>query len=416
MAVKKKDKAAPKNGSGKGGPVKELVAEPEAATNGDLPAEAEAAAPEEEVEYSVSPGLAGRLARHNISIAITSYQSGLLYFVGRNAEGGINIHQAGMPKPMGLCLDGATGLTMTAGYQIMRFENVLEGDQRINDTFDACYVPRRVHVTGALDAHDCGLDSEGRVIFVNTRYNCLATTSPRHSFEMVWKPSFISVLVDEDRCHHNGLAMEDGRPRYVTAVSRSNTIDGWRDRRADGGIVIDVDSNEIICDGLSMPHSPRLHRGELWVLNAGTGELGVVKPPEETKGKNGKSRMRTFEPRVFCPGFLRGLTFHGNFAFVGLSKPRYKRFEGLALDQKLIDARFRALVRRSGDRSGIWDLRRLVPHRWQDRRAVRSGNHRRPCLSDGCAALFRRGREPDYAGASGRSKTRACRDIADKIQ
>lgn len=345
MARKKKDKAAPKDGPEKGGPEKDLVAEPEAPTHGELPVEAETQIPEEEVEYSVSPGLAGRLARHNISIAITSYQSGLLYFVGRNAEGGINIHQAGMPKPMGLCLDGATGLTMTAGYQIMRFENVLEADQRINDTFDACYVPRRVHVTGALDAHDCGLDSDGRVIFVNTRYNCLATTSPRHSFEMVWKPSFISALVDEDRCHLNGLAMEDGRPRYVTAVSRSNTIDGWRDRRADGGIVIDVDSNEIICEGLSMPHSPRLHRGELWVLNAGTGELGVVKMPEATEGKkgasnskNGKSRMGTFEPRVFCPGFLRGLTFHGNFAFVGLSKPRYKRFEGLALDQRLIDA------------------------------------------------------------------------------
>jgi uncharacterized protein (TIGR03032 family) len=291
-----------------------------------------AAAAAAEVKYSVSPGLAARLARQNISLAITSYQSGLLYCIGRNAEGGINIHQAAMPKPMGLCLDGETGLTMTAGYQIMQFENVLEPDQRINNTFDACYVPRRVHVTGSLDAHDVGLDSDGRVIFVNTRFNCLATTSPRHSFEMVWKPSFISSLVDEDRCHLNGLAMEDGQPRYVTAVSRSDTIDGWRDRRADGGIVIDVESNEIICEGLSMPHSPRVYRGELWVLNAGTGDLGVVKRPGSGKG------MGTFEPRVFCPGFLRGLSFFGNFAYVGLSKPRYERFEGLALDKRLQDA------------------------------------------------------------------------------
>ncbi len=291
-----------------------------------------AAAAAAEVKYSVSPGLAARLARQNISLAITSYQSGLLYCIGRNADGGINVHQAAMPKPMGLCLDGDTGLTMTAGYQIMQFENVLEPDQRINDTFDACYVPRRVHVTGSLDAHDVGLDSDGRVIFVNTRFNCLATTSPRHSFEMVWKPSFISALVDEDRCHLNGLAMEDGKPSYVTAVSRSDTIDGWRDRRADGGIVIDVESNEIICEGLSMPHSPRVYRGELWVLNAGTGDLGVVKLPEDGKG------MRTFEPRIFCPGFLRGLSFFGNFAYVGLSKPRYERFEGLALDQRLQEA------------------------------------------------------------------------------
>ncbi len=290
----------------------------------------------DEIEYSVSGGLAAKLAKLNISIALTSYQSGLLYFVGRNKENGINIHQAAMPKPMGLCIDdsGATGtaggLTMTAGYQIMRFENILQPGQAINNTFDACYVPRTVHVTGRLDAHDVGIDAQGRAVFVNTRFNCLAVPSAKHSFEMIWKPDFISSLVDEDRCHLNGMAMENGKPRYVTAVSRSDTIDGWRDRRADGGIVIDVETNEIVCDGLSMPHSPRMHNGQLWLLNAGTGDLGVVEFDKAGKG--------TFKPKTFCPGFLRGLSFHGNLAFVGLSKPRYKRFEGLALDQKLKDA------------------------------------------------------------------------------
>jgi uncharacterized protein (TIGR03032 family) len=289
----------------------------------------EARAPQT-VEYSVSPGLAARLAKTGISVAFSSYQSGLLYFLGRNPKGGINIHQSAMPKPMGLCLDGNGGLTLTGGFQIMRFENVLEKDQQINHVFDACYVPRMVHVTGGLDAHDVGIDGNGRPVFINTRFNCLATTSARHSFEMLWKPPFVSDLVDEDRCHLNGLAMLDGMPRYVTAVSRSNTIDGWRDRRADGGVVIDVQSNDIICEGLSMPHSPRIHNGELWILNSGTGELGVVNIDRNGKGK--------FEPRVFCPGFLRGLAFHGGFAFVGLSKPRYKRFEGLDLDQRLKDA------------------------------------------------------------------------------
>jgi len=283
-----------------------------------------------EVEYSVSGGLFARLVNLNISIAFTSYQSGLLYFIGRNKENGINIHQAGLPKPMGLYLDQRGGLTMSGGYQIMRFENILEPEQRINHTFDACFVPRTVHVTGHLDAHDVGIDNDNNPVFVNTRFNCLATVSNRHSFEEVWRPPFISALVDEDRCHLNGLAMADGKPRYVTAVSRSDTIDGWRDRRADGGIVIDVESNEIICEGLSMPHSPRMHNGELWLLNSGTGELGVVKMDDDGKGH--------FDAKVFCPGFLRGLAFHGDLAFVGLSKPRYKRFEGLALDQKLKDA------------------------------------------------------------------------------
>jgi uncharacterized protein (TIGR03032 family) len=147
----------------------------------------------------------------------------------------------------------------------------------------------------------------------------------------VWKPHFISAIVDEDRCHLNGLALDKGRPRYVTAVSRSDTIDGWRDRRADGGIVMDVITNEVICEGLSMPHSPRMYNGKLWVLNSGTGELGWIEQgPTAAKSK--------FHPIVFCPGFVRGLSFHGKFAFVGLSKPRYHRFEGLALDQRLQQA------------------------------------------------------------------------------
>lgn len=302
-------------------------------------------APEESVNYSVSGGLAGLLKQLNISIAITSYQSGLLYFVGRNQDGGVNIHQTGLPKPMGLCVDrhgtAQTGqdtlpdgsLTLTCGYQIMRFENILQATETINSTFDACYVPRTVHVTGQLDAHDVGIDDQGRVIFVNTRFNCLATTSSKHSFEVVWMPGFISKLIDEDRCHLNGLAMENGWPKYVTAVSRSNTIDGWRDRRNDGGIVVDVDTNEIVCEGLAMPHSPRMHNGKLYLLNSGTGELGTIEFDDEPSKAKGH-----FRPIAFCPGFMRGLSFQGNLAFVGLSRPRYKRFDGLALDQKLIDS------------------------------------------------------------------------------
>jgi uncharacterized protein DUF4915 len=53
--------------------------------------------------------------------------------------------------------------------------------------------------------------------------------------------------------------MADGVPRYVTAVSKSDTIDGWRDRRFDGGIVIDVQSGKIVMGG-----SPcRIRRGSM---------------------------------------------------------------------------------------------------------------------------------------------------------
>ena len=48
------------------------------------------------------------------------------------------------------------------------------------------------------------------------------------------------------------------------------------------------------------------------------------------------SRDGRFEPIAFCPGFIRGLAFHGGYAIVGLSKPRReKAFSGLVLDERL---------------------------------------------------------------------------------
>ena len=90
--------------------------------------------------------------------------------------------------------------------------------------------------------------------------------------------------------------------------------------------MIDIETGEIVCSGLSMPHSPRWHEGRLWVLNSGTGELGTI-----------DSGSLSFEPVCFCPGYLRGLAFlDKRFAIVGLSKPRENRtFSGLPLDAAL---------------------------------------------------------------------------------
>lgn len=279
-------------------------------------------------EFSMSSWLLRRLASLGCSIAFTSYQSGLLYMLGRDPSGGAHLHQSAMPKPMGLSYHPARGLLLAGAYQIMELPNALAPDERVNAKFDACFVPRHVHMTGQLDAHDIARDPDGQPVFVNTRFNCLATLDPRHSFRELWRPPFISALVDEDRCHLNGLAVDEaGALAFATAVSRSDTIDGWRDRRGNGGVLIDIPANRVVLEGLSMPHSPRFHRGELWMLNSGTGEIGVV------TGLDGDAAA--FEPRAFCPGFLRGLAFHKDLAFVGLSKPRYKRFEGLTLDARL---------------------------------------------------------------------------------
>lgn len=277
----------------------------------------------DKIDIDFSHGLAGFLASNNISIGFTSYQTGRLYLVGHGADGKLALHEAVYPQAMGVTGDGDR-IYLGTLTQIVRMENVLAPSQRANEIHDKVYVPRNMQTTGNIDIHELGIKENGKIVFVNTRYSCLCEPSVTHSFKPVWKPQFISKLAAEDRCHLNGLAMVDGHPKYVTAVCRSDVVDGWRDRRHDGGVIIDVDSNEIIAEGLSMPHSPRVHDGRLWVLNSGSGELGWINPAD-----------RAFTPIAFFPGFLRGLAFHNDHAFVTLSKPRHGRFEGLALDDKL---------------------------------------------------------------------------------
>jgi uncharacterized protein (TIGR03032 family) len=259
---------------------------------------------------SVSRGFAGWLSSQKCSLAFTSYQSGQLFLVGAGAGGVVSFHQQNFLRAMGLHA-APNRLYLGALYQIWRLENVLAPGQAANDQFDRLYVPRNAQTVGDLDMHEVSVDRDGRLVFVNTRFSCLATVSTVHGFTPLWKPPFISRLAAEDRCHLNGLAMEDGLPRYVTAVSRSDVTNGWRARRQEGGVIVDVRDNSIITDQLSMPHSPRLHNGALWVLDSGRGYLARI---DRETGK--------LEDVAFCPGFLRGLAFQGRFALVTVSLPR----------------------------------------------------------------------------------------------
>lgn len=263
------------------------------------------------------------LAEQRLSLAFTTYQAGKLFFIGLQPSGRLSIFERTFNRCLGLWGNGQT-LWMSSLYQLWRFENVLEPGQW-HDGYDRLYVPQMSYVTGDLDVHDIAVESSGRVVFVNTLFGCLAAPSESHSFVPLWKPPFLSKLAAEDRCHLNGLALEHGRCKYVTSVSQSDVLDGWRDRRADGGCVIDVTTDEVVATGLSMPHSPRVYRGRLWLLNSGTGHFGWV---DRASGR--------FEEVAFCPGYLRGLAFQSDFAIVGSSKQRENRtFSGLALDDNL---------------------------------------------------------------------------------
>jgi len=264
------------------------------------------------------------LRHFNISLAVTTYQAGKLILL-RPEEGKLNTHFRPFPRPMGMAVT-RDRFFLGCKKEIVTYLNIPQVADKITpfDHNDAVYIMRRSHMTGEIDIHEMALGNEG-LWFVNTRFSTLCTLDGNYSFVPRWTPEFITELKPEDRCHLNGLCMENGMPKYVTALGTANTAGGWRENKKDGGLLIDVTDNRIVVKGLSMPHSPRLHAGKLWLLESGHGRVGTVDP------KSGE-----YTPLCEVDGFTRGLALIGNIAFVGLSQIRESAsFGGVPLAEKL---------------------------------------------------------------------------------
>lgn len=295
------------------------------------------------------------LAQLGASVLVTTYQAGKLVVL-RNDAGVLNTHFRNFSKPMGLARDGGQ-IAIGCSVDIWEFHDVpavcakLDASDDYPSTeakHDACFLPRRAHCTGDVQIHEMayvqGEAGEGKaehsneLVFVNTAFSCLAKRSEENSFEPVWRPSWIRQCAPGDHCHLNGLAVRDGRVKYVTALGETNDPGGWRKNKRDGGLLIDVDSQEVLAGGLSMPHSPRWRDGKLWLLESGEGTIGTV-----------DLATGSYEAVAQFPGFTRGLSFLGPLAFVGLSQVRESAiFSGIPLVERLKDATQRTC--------GVWVL------------------------------------------------------------
>lgn len=258
------------------------------------------------------------------SLLVSTYQSGRVIAV--RADGGaLNTHFRAFPSPMGLAL-GPRFLAIGTQRHVWEYRNQPEVGRRLPPAgkHDACFLPRSSHVTGDIRIHEMAFAGEDLWI-VNTRFSCLSVLDAEHSFVPRWRPPFVTRLTPEDRCHLNGLAVIDGRVRFVTALGETDAPAGWREGKAGGGALIDVESGETAVRGLSMPHSPRWYAGRLWVLESGKGTVATV--------DLGSGRIETVAE---LPGFTRGLAFAGPFAFVGLSQVRESNiFGGIPLTERV---------------------------------------------------------------------------------
>lgn len=274
-------------------------------------------------EVAPSAGFAGWLADQGVSLVFTNADR--VFLVGLKPDGALAVAAVEFPLATGIAAVGAQTLYLATEFQLWRLENGLPPGHITDSGHDALFIPQSAYTTGVLGIHDVAVDADGQPIFANTLFSCLATVSERYNFVPLWRPPFLPRLAATDSCHLTGLALRDGRPAYVTSASQDSAEHGWREHKRDGGTVTDVAANRVILTGLSMPYSPRLYRDQLWLTNAGHGELGRV---DLQRGR--------YEPVVFAPGFLRGLDFVGQYAVVASSKAgNAELYAGLPLEETL---------------------------------------------------------------------------------
>jgi uncharacterized protein (TIGR03032 family) len=268
-----------------------------------------------EAGFTYSPSFPDVLERSGASLLVSTYQAGQLVAIGVH-QGQVTFDFHRFDQAMGVAV-GDRRVAVGSKGQVWFLDDHTELAPRIQPEgrYDRCFLARSSTVTGGIQIHEMawGTDPSGEpdLWIVNTLFSCLVGLDPSYSFVPRWRPPFISRLAAEDRCHLNGLAMRDGSPAFVTVMAQSDKPGGWRESRITSGAVLEVPSGEAVTTGLAMPHSPRWHEGELYVLNSGMGHLQRI---DLATGKR--------DVVAALPGYARGLAIHNGLAFVGLSKIR----------------------------------------------------------------------------------------------
>lgn len=200
----------------------------------------------------------------SLNLAISFYMDHSLAVWNSETE---NLVEVPIQRPMGM---GFTddGLYLGSRYGISWFDRIY-----YNKEDKWLYRQDLTKYLGFIDCHELVIFNE-QPIFANTLFSCLASVALTHDFSIFYQPGFIKNIIPEDHSHLNGIALENGLPRYITCFSPNNRpgFKSWKDKPLTG-CVWDLVSDRPVIDNLALPHSPRIIDGDLFVCDSGRGRV-----------------------------------------------------------------------------------------------------------------------------------------------
>jgi len=248
-------------------------------------------------------GLAARLA-------LSTYQSGKVILVSHRLDGLVSCRAPSAMRwpPVGERL-ASRRRTRSSSWPTPPSSRELSAQAR---GLRRLYLRARSTSRATMAIHDMAWGATGGSTRSTPSAPGLSAIEDRYSFTPVWKPPVHPPTLAADHCHLNGLALADGRPRYVTALGTTDTAQGWRENKLEGGVLMEIDSGENPARGPLDAAFAGARRGRLFLLNSAACELLVVDPERRTSEVVGR-----------LPGFARGLAVAGDYLFVGLSHLRH---------------------------------------------------------------------------------------------
>ena len=176
---------------------------------------------------------------------------------------------------------------------------------------DGIFEPRDIQFyPGNMRLHELYYHRNLNSMLANaTGWNCICHVGINGRLSRKWQTPLTGQKDTNHRVHLNSIGHDTTSGAMYYSAFSEKPLQWDADKALDkSGVIFNESSNDVVCRGLTAPHSVRWHDGKLWVCDSGYGTFGYV---DDCGVYQGVCKFN---------GWTRGLHFENDVAFVGVSR------------------------------------------------------------------------------------------------
>lgn len=204
-----------------------------------------------------------------------------------------------VPHPCGMAFDEYYNLHVGS----TRNPNAIHVLKRHDKLFEPCSIH---FYPGNARLHELYYHRQLNVMLANaTGWNSVCYADARRLIQK-WE---VQAPDNNHRVHLNSIGHDVSSGAMYYSAFSGEPLEWDKPKRLDkAGVIFDESTNDVVCRGLTAPHSVRWHKDKLWVCDSGYGTFGYV------------DDCGVYHSVEKFNGWTRGVHFQDDFAFIGVSR------------------------------------------------------------------------------------------------